>query len=133
MAGGLQDTTRGWNSYQAHLEFLATDELEKKALVAKNMSRRWCLGSREFRRDMRTEAAHRGAQLDDARFTGLEPEEVRQERATLWEEKLTRLAQAAKIDLKALRSAKSHPDKVLLAAALDVFCLAYGGGPGRGN
>jgi hypothetical protein len=43
---------------------------------------------------------------------------VRHERALRWEEDLQALATAANIDLAALHGAKSHPDKVLLAAAL---------------
>jgi putative transposase len=117
-AGGLPDTKAGWNKYLNYLGFLATDAGKKKELVAARLSRGWCVGSREFKKEMRLEAAQRGADLERERFGGLEPAEVQSERAAGWEERLLRLAKAAKIKLATLPAKKSHPDKVLLAAAL---------------
>jgi len=117
-AGGLRDTAKGWRSYLGYLEFLATDRQEQRTLVAAKMSRGWRLGGVEFRKEMRAEAVKRGAELDRAGLTGLEPASRREEREAAWEERLGALARAAKIDLGALPPAKSHPAKVLLAAAL---------------
>lgn len=115
-AGNLPDTPRGWKKYHDYLKFLVESEPGKKALVAASMSRGWCVGSREFKQEMKKEMAERGAELD--RFAGLQPEEVQAERAEVWEDQLSALARAAKIDLKKLPDRKSHPSKVLLAAAM---------------
>ncbi len=115
-AGGLADTKAGWRKYLAYLEFLATDEPSKKELVAKRMSRGWCVGSAEFRMEMRREAARAGAQIE--RWQGLEPGEVRAERAVHWEGRLQQLARHAKIALAELPPPKSHPHKAFLAAAM---------------
>ncbi|NJL29779.1 MAG: transposase [Thermoanaerobaculia bacterium] len=117
-AGGLADRKAGWDSYLRYLEFLATDEASRKKLVAGEMSRGWCLGSREFRKEQREEAARRGAELDQARFEGLELSEIQPEREAAWEEQLRRLARSGGIDLQRLGPRKSDAPKVLLAAAM---------------
>jgi hypothetical protein len=115
-AGDLPDTAAGWRKYRQYLEFLAEDEPSRKELAAARMSRGWCIGSAQFRTEMKRELAVRGADLE--RFAGLEPEAVRAERAAGWEEKLVALALAANVDLERLPAQKSHPHKVRLAAAL---------------
>jgi len=80
------------------------------------MSRGWGLGGAEFKREMRREAAQRGADLE--RSAGLEPEEVARERDHAWGERLTAFAHAARIDLSGLPPRKSDPTKALLAAAM---------------
>jgi len=117
-AGKLTDSKAGWRKYFEYLEFLATDAGKKKQLVAARLSRGWCVGSREFKKEMRETAGQKGADLDKERFGGLEPEEARDERAQVWEERLQALAKAAKIDLTKLPAQKSHTDKSLLAAAM---------------
>ena len=126
-AGGLPDARAGWKKYGDYLEFLATDRGKKKELVAGKLSRGWCLGGREFKKQMRGKAAERGTDLDGVRFGGLEPEELRVERTLAWEERLQALARAAKIDLENLSEKKSHPDKSLLAAALKQSCSVSNG------
>jgi putative transposase len=115
-AGGLPDTPAGWRRYLGYLEFLAEDEPSRKTLVAEKLSRGWCVGGRGFKEEMRKEHLQRGAELE--RYAGLEPEAVQAERIAAWEEQLGRLAAKAGVDLAALTGRKSHPDKVLLAAAL---------------
>lgn len=115
-AGNLADTARGWRSYREYLEFLATDAVAKKELIAKKMSRGWCVGTAEFKRQQIEEMKERGAELE--RFKGSGITELKQERELLWEERLTALAKMARIDLKKLGPRKSDPKKVLLAAAL---------------
>src|SRR5688572_12767361 len=99
-----------------YLEFLGTDELAKKELTAERMSRGWCLGDRVFKTDMKKAVAEEGANLD--RYAGLQPEEIRQERAEQWEERLQTLARLADLNLNNLPPKKSHPDKAMLAAAM---------------
>jgi REP element-mobilizing transposase RayT len=115
-AGGLPDSAKGWRKYSDCLAFLAEDEPSKKSLTAAKLSRGWCIGGREFKAEVKREHELRGAELE--RFAGLEPEVVKAERATLWEERLLALAAAAKVDLGRLPPLKSHPAKVRLAAAL---------------
>ncbi|MDP1579477.1 MAG: transposase [Candidatus Didemnitutus sp.] len=115
-AGSLPDTAAGWRKYQRYLEFLSEDKPSKKALASRELSRGWCVGSADFRKEMRRAASERGAELD--RFAGLEPEVAQDERHAAWEEKLQKLAALAGIALEPLPAAKSHPDKVLLASAL---------------
>jgi REP element-mobilizing transposase RayT len=117
-SGGLRDHAAGWRSYREYLVFLATDEVSKRALVAERVSRGWWIGSKEFRKAMREEAARRGMELDLERFAGIEPEEFRAEREAVWEEKLGELARRARVDLDRLPPRRSSPEKVLLAAAL---------------
>lgn len=115
-AGELPDTAAGWRKYREYLEFLAEDEPSRKELAAARMSRGWCIGSPQFREETRRELVARGTDLE--RFAGLEPEVAKAERVVGWEEKLVALARAAKVDLARLPVQKSHPSKVLLAAAL---------------
>lgn len=117
-SGGLPDTKAGWKKYLDYLEFLATDPSSKKELVAEKLSRGWCVGGPDFKREMREEAAKRGADLKGKRFGGLESGELRTERIVAWEERLQALAKAAKIDLTALPKPKSDGNKALLAAAM---------------
>ena len=90
----------------------------RRELVAKRLSRGWCLGGSDFKKDMQKEAVLRGAHLDRERFAGLEPDEIRLERESAWEERLQALASAGKVELRKLSGRKSDPVKVLLAAAL---------------
>jgi REP element-mobilizing transposase RayT len=117
-AGGLPDNAKGWGKYRAYLEFLATDAVSAKELVAKRMSRGWCVGGKEFKAATRQDLARRGADLEEQRFAGIEPEGHRAERELIWEERLVKLAGRAGIDLTKLGGAKSDPAKVLLAAAM---------------
>lgn len=117
-AGGLPDNAKGWGKYRAYLEFLATDAAAAKELVAKRMSRGWCVGGTGFRAAVKRELAQRGADLERERFARMEPEAHRAERELVWEEKLMKLARAAGVDLHHLGPAKSAPAKVLLAAAM---------------
>ena len=115
-SGGLTNTPEGWKCYLARLAFLAEDKRAQELLTSRQLSRGWCIGSASFKTEMREQHAQRGAELD--RFAGLEPETVRQERIQRWEEDLQALAATANIDLNTLQGRKSHPDKVILAAAL---------------
>ena len=117
-SGGLADTKRGWRKYQEYLEFLATDDVAGKELVARKMSRGWCIGGREFKEHVRQEARERGAELDRMRFEGLEMEALRVEREAYWEETLEQAATLAKIDLDNLPRPKSAVEKCLLASVM---------------
>ena len=115
---GFPDTQAGWKKYLGHLAFLAADAGTKKEMAAARMSRGWCVGSREFKKKMRQEAAQLGARWKRARVAGVAPGSAKTERAAAWEKRLRLLARTAKIKLEKLPAKKSHPDKMLLAAAL---------------
>lgn len=117
-AGGLPDTGAGWRRYLDYLEFQATDESTRRELVAKQLSIGWCLGGAKFKKEQQEEAKRRGVELEQQRISGLTASEVKGERFALWEERLVAFADLAKVDLKKLEPKKSHPDKVLLAAAM---------------
>ncbi|MFT3780811.1 MAG: transposase [Nibricoccus sp.] len=111
-SGDLRDDKAGWKQYIGYLEFLATDEQAKKDLIYEKLSRGWCVGSSQFREEMR-----KGSE-EGARFTGLGAKEARSEREQLWEEKLQMFARLAKVNLDALPEQKSHTHKTLLAAVM---------------
>ena len=117
-AGGFPNTPTGWEKYLEHLEFLATDATKKKEMVAARLSRGWCVGTREFKKKMRKEAAQLGVKWKRSHMTGRKPIAGLAERALTWEKQLQRLAKAVKINLNKLPKKKSHEDKMLLAAAL---------------
>jgi putative transposase len=115
-AGGLADARAGWQKYLGYLEFLAEDDASRKTLVADQLSRGWCVGSAAFRQQVRQDHLLRGAEHE--RYAGLEPEAIQAEQREAWENRLLVLARLARIDLVCLSARKSHPNKVLLAAAL---------------
>lgn len=117
-AGGLRDTKLGWQKYRSYLEFLGTDDSQKKEMVSERMSRGWCLGTKTFVREMKDEAIKRGARLDLERFEGLEPDEIKDTRELHWEELLSKAADLSGIDLKQLPAAKMAPQKSCLAAVM---------------
>lgn len=116
--GDLRDTRAGWRRYCTYLEFLATDEESKRALVFKKMSRGWCLGGKEFKLELKEEVLRRGADLDRERLDRPGPMEARAEREAAWELRSDVLARAARIDLSALSERTSAAPKALLAAAM---------------
>jgi len=117
-AGGLPDTAHGWKKYAAYLEYMATDDIKRKQLVASRMSRGWCMGGEAFVESMREQARDKKLFLDRERFAGLEKEELMAEREAYWEAALRRIAVLAGVDLSALPEKKMAPQKCMLAAAL---------------
>ena len=114
----MRDTQLGWKKYRSYLEFLGTDDTKKKAMVSERMSRGWCLGTKEFLREMKDEAINRGVRLDMERFEGLEPGEIKDARELHWEDLLSKAAELLGIDLKQLPAAKMAPEKSCLAAVM---------------
>lgn len=126
-AGRLPDTAAGWNGYRSFLAGLLGDRGGAEELAAEKLSRGWCVGSPQFRQEMRREALARGMRLELERFSGIEPEHFAAERAHLWDERLERLARADGTDLQALPGPKSAPAKVRLAAAMKRSTAASNG------
>jgi hypothetical protein len=126
-AGRLPDTVAGWKRYRAYLGGLLGDRASAEELAAEKLSRGWCVGSPQFRQEMRREALARGMRLELERFSGIEPEYFAAERAQLWIERLDQLARADGTDLEALPAPKSAPEKVRLAAAMKRSTAASNG------
>jgi hypothetical protein len=82
------------------------------------MSRGWCLGSREFRAQMKARMEAQGGTSDVGPETGLDRPTIQTERERGWEDRLQVLAGLAGIDLNRLSEKKSDENKVLLAAAM---------------
>ena len=125
--GDLPDTRTGWKKYAAYLEFLATDDVERKKLVASRLSRGWCLGGESFVETMREQAREKKSFLDGVRFAGLQREELLAEREAHWEAVLRRTADLARVDLAAFPKQKMAPQKCLLAAVLKRMTSASNG------
>ena len=116
--GGLPDDASGWRKYHAGL-LLAAEKLAQSRQPRKGrLSRGWCIGSAEFRAQMKKRMVEKGLSLEMERLTGLEIDEVQKERSEAWEGRLRTLAEKSGIALEKLPSPKSHPAKTLLAAAM---------------
>ena len=76
---------------------------------------------------MKQRMLRQGLSLELERLSGLEIDEVRNEREVAWEERLRRLVAKAKMDLERLPSKKSDTAKTLLAAAMKRTCSASNG------
>lgn len=126
-AGRLPDTAAGWKRYRTYLAGLVGDRASAEELAAEKLSQGWCVGSPQFRQEMRREALARGMHLELERFSGIEPEHFAAERAQLWSERLEALARADGTDLQALPRPKSAPEKVRLAAAMKRTTAASNG------
>lgn len=117
-ASGLRPNKAGWRAYCTRLGVLIGDKQAREQLSAKHLSRGWCIGGKEFRRTMQESMKEQLAQWRERRFVGLEPDELKEERAKAWEEALGAYAKASKIDLNNLGPRKSSPEKVRLATAM---------------
>lgn len=117
-ACGLNAGKTGWRAYEARLGAIMGDKTIREQLCAKHLSRGWCIGSKEFKKNMQECIKEQLAQWRERRFVGLEPDELKQERAALWSKSLEAYARALNIDLSRLGLPKSSPDKVRLAAAM---------------
>ena len=90
--GGLPDDASGWRKYHAGL-LLAAEKLAQTRQPRKGrLSRGWCIGSAEFRAQMKKRMVEKGLSLEMERLTGLEIDEVQKERSEAWEERLRTLA-----------------------------------------
>lgn len=116
--GGLPDDASGWRKYFAALALAAKEEARAKRKQESRLSRGWCLGSKEFRAQMKARMEAQGGTSDVGPETGLDRPTIQTERERGWEDRLQVLAGLAGIDLNRLSEKKSDENKVLLAAAM---------------
>lgn len=117
-ASGLAKGKAGWRAYCTRLGVLMGDKQAREDLSAKQLSRGWCVGSPEFKKTMREGLKEQLSQWRERRFAGLEPDELKVERAAAWEDALAAYAREAKLRLEDFGPKKSEPGKVLLAATM---------------
>ncbi len=115
---GLRPGKAGWLAYATRLGVLMGDKESREKLTSKQLSRGWCIGSKEFRKTLQASLREQLSQWRERRFVGLEPDAIKEERATAWEEALHGYARAAGVELDKLPAKKSADEKVLLAAAM---------------
>lgn len=117
-ACALRPGRAGWRAYATRLAVLVGDKESMEQLSAKQLSRGWCIGSREFKRTLQESMREQIAEWQERRFSGLEADERKSEQAAMWEEALLAFAGSAGVNLAALPAKKSAEQKVLLAAAM---------------
>jgi putative transposase len=117
-SGGLEDTAAGWRSYQEYLALLATELPDDRERKFAALCRGWAIGSTQFQEELRVKLEQQPGSAQRFALLGSDAAAVRQARAQLWEHQLQAIAEAAGIALARLPTAKSSPDKVLLAALL---------------
>lgn len=117
-AGQLSDSRAGWKSYSEYLALLEEEDPGQRQARFSEMNRGWAIGSKEFRTALIKDLKLKGAELDQLVLLGEDAGDRRQLREEEWEEHLQVIATEAKIDLQALPSRKSAPEKVLLAVAM---------------
>lgn len=117
-ASGLSSGAAGWRAYCTRLGVLMGDKRSREELSSKRLSRGWCIGSKEFKKTMQEGVKEQLSRWRERRFSGLEPDERKEEQSRYWEDALQAYARAAEVDLDRLAGKKSAPDKVKLAAAM---------------
>jgi REP element-mobilizing transposase RayT len=116
--GQLPDTAAGWKRYVRFLEAVVEADPQLKDEKFAAADRGWVIGSREFKQELLVQFSKQRAHQGRFRLLGSDRGAHREVREALWEEKLRELAKVARINLNALGTKKSAPDKVLLAAAM---------------
>jgi putative transposase len=123
-SGGLPDTKGGWKRYLVYLALLAEESPAGREKLFGHLSRGWCVGSKEFREELKKDLKKQGADLDKLALLGGWRAAWQEEREVEWEKRLQAAAKIIKVDLKKLAGRKSAPGKVLLAALLKATSAA---------
>ena len=115
--GGLPDTRTGWKRYGEYLAFRASEEPVDRDKRFRHLSRGWCIGSDEYREEVRTRLEM--SKVSDPRvFVGSDSGQRQRERERIWEILLESAIDAAGTSLNELPAQKSDPTKVMIATAL---------------
>ena len=117
-SGGLTDSELGWREYVAYLALLAEESPELRQQRFEDISRGWCVGTTEFREELKRRWQEGGEELEGTTLLGADKVSWREEMALAWEKKLQDAARVAEIDLVALPVRRSAPEKVRLAAVM---------------
>jgi putative transposase len=126
-SGILENNANGWQRYLHHLGLLTAKSPEEREKRDDALCQGWCLGSEQFREELKAEFKQRGADFDSISLTGCEQAAWRAEREQEWERVLQSGAGLLKVDLRTLPARKSAPEKVRLASLLRVTTGASNG------
>lgn len=116
--GGIKDSKYAHKKYLDYLKFLAENEPEKKTLAFDKLSKGWCYGSKEFKKEAILQIKQKGAYLDRSGLLGIDFENIQEAKELQWELLLKKLAKEAGIKIPKLPDKKSAPDKVILASLM---------------
>ena len=116
-AGELRADRRGWNEYLLHLSRIQSRGLNHSE-EEPQFKRGWCIGSDDFKNQLKRKAAESGCRIGVSVLPGLHRSEILKDRAERWETRLQNFAQRAGIRLNELPPGKSATEKMLLAAAI---------------
>jgi hypothetical protein len=116
--GGIKDSKYAHKKYLDYLKFLAENEPEKKALAFDKLSKGWCYGSKEFKKEAILQIKQKGADLDRSGLLGIDSGNIQEAKELQWELMLKKLAKEAGIEIPKLPDKKSAPDKVILASLM---------------
>jgi putative transposase len=116
--GGWADNAAGWCGYRTHLGVVAGEEAKLGRKAIGRLSRGWAIGSPAFRSRLNEELVKQSSIQERFELLGADRDAHVAARAELREERLKSLANGFAIDLAALPSLKSAPEKLRLAAAL---------------
>jgi putative transposase len=116
--GGIKDSKYAHKKYLDYLRFLVENEPEKKALAFDKLSKGWCYGSKDFKKEALLRIKEKGTDLDRAGLLGMDSGDTQEARELRWELLLNKLAQEAGIELTKLPDKKSAADKVILASLM---------------
>ena len=117
-SGGWADTRAGWRRYVDYLDVLAEEDTKQRDKKFGRLSRGWMIGSTEFKGQLKSQLASKGAAHGRFELPGADREAQRAARSELWEERLGVAAKALGIALDQLPAQKSAPAKVQLAALM---------------
>lgn len=112
-AAALADTKHGWAEYLSGLKALAADPAEQEKKGFADMCQGWAIGIAGWRKAIAKDHAHL------ALHVGIEPDELREIRASRWAEALARgLVEAGRSAEELGRAAKGASWKIALAVML---------------
>jgi hypothetical protein len=126
-SGRLADTREGWKRYLDYLALLAEERPAEREKLYGQLTRGWCVGSKEFREQLKKDFKKQGADMERLALLGGWRAAWREEREAEWEKRLQAAVKIIKVDLKKLSGPKSAPEKVLLAALLKATTGASNG------
>ncbi len=116
--GGLKDSSYAWKKYFQYLEALAENEPRQRELEFEKLSKGWCRGSKEFRKEQFKSLEEKESALDIAKEANLSGDELLELKEQQWGEQLTSYAKDFGININQLGPRKSDLQKLILATLM---------------
>lgn len=116
--GGIKESVYAHKKYVAYLRFLAENEPERKLLAFDSLSKGWCVGSIEFKKEAIQSLNLKTAGIEGAQLLGMDSGGFKEARELQWEKDLQAYAKSAAVNLNALETKKSASEKVLLGCLM---------------